>query len=69
MGRRFREVDLTVSIGLIEETESWNFALILVITEIKVGRRCSKHSFSITIDECSKPQVKEMKKLKLEIWH
>ena len=37
MGRRFREVDLTVSIGLIEETESLNFALILVIADIMVG--------------------------------
>jgi len=51
----------------IEETQTWNFALILVITDVIDGRRCSKHLFSITIDKYSKFQVKELKKLKVEI--
>jgi len=31
------------------------------------GRRCSKHLSSITVDKYSKFQVKELKKLKVEI--
>ncbi len=37
MGRPFRDFDLTDSIGLIEETENLNFALILVVTDIMDG--------------------------------
>ena len=65
MGRPFRDVDLTVSIGLIEETQT--FALILVVTDVMDGRRCSKNLFSITVDKYSKFQVNELKKLKVEI--
>ncbi len=39
MGRPFRDFDLTDSIGLIEETERLNFALILVVTDVMDGRR------------------------------
>ena len=38
----FRDVDLTVSIGRIDETKSWDFALILVVTDVMDGQRCSK---------------------------
>ena len=65
MDRHFRYLDLTVS--RFEETESWKFLLILVVMDIMDGRRCSKHSFSITVDKYSKSQVKELKKLQVEI--
>ncbi len=51
----------------IEETQTLNFALILVVTDVMDGRLCSKDLFSITVDKYSKFQVKELKKLKVEI--
>ncbi len=51
----------------IEETQTWNFALIVVVADVLDGRRCSKHLFSITVDNYSKFHVKELKKLKVEI--
>ena len=34
MGSHFRDVEMIISIGLIEETQSLNFALILVVTVV-----------------------------------
>ena len=69
MDRPFRDVDWTVSVGLIEQTQSWNFVLILFVTDIMDGRHCLKHTFSIAVDKYSELQVKQLKKLKVEILH
>ncbi len=51
----------------IEEIQTGNFMLILVVTDVMDGRRCSKHLLSITVEKYSRFQVKELKKLKVEI--